>query len=484
MTEGAEVKRRTAIAIVWMVVATSWGSLASFAIFAIQARLLDPFILGVFNLSQILFQLTATLVTSGFMDAVIQRRNLEDGLLDTVFWANLGLGSAAGVLIFALAGIYGFVLGVPDVVAPLRVLALCLPIEVLSAVHLALCLRNFGHRLIAVRTFATTIIGGSVAVGAALQGLGIWSLVLQAVITSILNAGLAWRAARWRPRWRFSWNHLSSVLPYCGAVMTTKVLWMMLTRVPDIVIGHFWGAAGVGIYRMGWRLIEMISNSILTPLGSVAMSTFSAISHDKQQLTSAYLRMLNVASIVIFPLLMGSGYLARDFVVLLFGPKWVDSTAIVQVLALMAVPQVLNCFVGPALSAVASMRNLTLVALIQVVLTSALILMAAPIGVIAICWAYVARTYLTVPIQQAALKRVIGVSVWQCFGEILVPALATLIMLGVLYGAETFQAFARANAFVRIPSAVSLGCVVYVIVLFLLDKRSVLAFGKLLFKTR
>lgn len=474
------LKRRTATAVTWMVIATSWGSLASFAIFAVQARLLDPYVLGVFNLAQIVFQVTATMIASGFMDTVIQRRDLSEDLLNTAFWANLALGILGALVVLVGAELYGSVLAVPEVAAPLRWLALCLPLEVLSSIHLALCLRNFDHRVVAIRTFASTLIGGGLAIGAAYYGFGIWSLVLQVWATSSVNSVLAWRAADWTPQMRFSQRHFISILPYCSAVLTTKVLWLLLTRIPEIVIARFWGAHDVGVYRMGWRLIELISNSILTPLGSVAMSTFSSLNHDRPQLISAYLRLLNGAALLVFPLIFGCGYLAEEFILVMFGPKWVSSASVVQILALMAIPQVLNCFVGPALSATASIRNLTGIAVAQVTVALVFSLLMAPFGPTAVCAAHVARTYVTLPIQQFALRRSVGVGIRDCLIQIRSPAVATVAMLCVLQATRNAATSVEENAIFTILLPVFIGAVAYITTLLIIDRRLVLHYKNLL----
>ena len=462
-----------------MVVANSWGMIASFVAFAVQARLLDPFVFGVFALAQIAFQITATLIASGYNDVIIQRRDLGDDLLSTIFWANLGCGCIGATFLFASASLYAVAVGVPDVSEPLRWLAMALPIEALSTVHLALSLRNFGHKVVAIRTFASTLIAGGLAIVAALVGMGIWSLIIQVWVTSFLNAALAWRAISWAPQLTFSKALFKSILPFCGAVMVTKSLWIVLTRIPEIVIANFVGAAAVGSYRMAWRLIELISNSVLVPLGSVALSTFSSLSDNQPKMNSAYLQLLNAAGIVMFPLMFGCAFLAEELIGVLFGVKWIESAPILQILALMAVPQVLNCFVGPVLSAAGSMRRLSSVAIVQVATTIIVMVLMGPLGLIAICAGYVARAFLTLPIQQIALKSSVGIKFFDCLKHILVPLSSSLIMIGILYSADLKALLPQEDMVHRIGASIALGAITYLLALVLLDRRSILSYLRL-----
>jgi len=157
--EHEALKRRTLGSVLWMVAASSWASVASFVTFAILARLLDPFTFGTFSLAQSVFLIVTTLITSGVNDVIIQRRDLTEELADTLFWTNVGLGLLGAAVVWISADHYAQVMKVPEAASPLRLLALAIPLEVLATVHLARSLRVFAHKVVAFRTFASTLIG-------------------------------------------------------------------------------------------------------------------------------------------------------------------------------------------------------------------------------------------------------------------------------------------------------------------------------------
>src|SRR3546814_13149644 len=75
----------------------------------------------------------------------------------------------------------------PDIALPLAVMSLTLPISSFGATHMALRLREFGHRTTALRSVAGGLIGGTAAVIAAFAGFGLWSLVIQRLLTEIVG---------------------------------------------------------------------------------------------------------------------------------------------------------------------------------------------------------------------------------------------------------------------------------------------------------
>src|SRR3546814_16135182 len=70
---------------------------------------------------------------------------------------------------------------------------------------MALRLREFGHRTTALRSVVGGLIGGTAAVVAAFAGLGLWSLVIQRLVTEIVGLVLSRASYDWKPGWQFDW---------------------------------------------------------------------------------------------------------------------------------------------------------------------------------------------------------------------------------------------------------------------------------------
>src|SRR3546814_11655784 len=87
----------------------------------------------------------------------------------------------------------------------------------------------------------------------------------------------------------------------------------------------------------------------------------------------------------------------------------------------MALPFTLNQFASPSLGALGASRSLLVISLSQLGLTALFTFLAAPYGLFAVAWAYVARAYLTLPLQVILLKRAPGIGfgrTWAAIWEI------------------------------------------------------------------
>jgi O-antigen/teichoic acid export membrane protein len=430
-TQGAppDLKEKTGASILWMIARTGSDFLLSFAIFALLARTLGPAAFGAFALAVAFAEFGRILPNTGLVSAISRSRQVTPTMADTIFWATLGLSLALAALIAVLARPLAAALGAPQIAPLLTALGLLLPISATGATHIALMLREFGHRVMASRSVVSNLAGGAAALAAAWSGWGAWSLVVQRAVTEATGTVMVWQAYRWRPGRRFSGDLLREVAGFSGSMTVTSLLYTALVRLQDLVVGRMIGVAAVGVYRTAWRTVDLISQAAILPFSQVSLPVLARLQDDLPSFGKAYLRIVRVSSALALPAIVGFAALAPDAITLVFGERWAGSAGIARILGLMGVPFILNYFAGPALAAVNRSGALAWIAALQVALTAGLTILAAPFGLEAIAWAYVIRSYLTLPAQMWALKRYTGVP----YGPVLraiAPALVTSAAMG------------------------------------------------------
>jgi O-antigen/teichoic acid export membrane protein len=430
-TEGVppDLKQKTASSILWMIARTGSDFLLSFAIFALLARTLGPAAFGAFALAVAFAEFGRILPNTGLVSAISRAKQVTPTMADTIFWGTLGISLLLALVIAAVARPLATVFGAPQVAPLLTALGFILPISAAGATHIALMLREFGHRAMASRSVVSNLAGGAAALAAAWSGWGAWSLVVQRAVTEAAGAVMAWQVFRWRPGRRYSGAVLREVAGFSGSMTVTSLLYTALVRLQDLVVGRMIGVAAVGVYRTAWRTVDLISQAAILPFSQVSLPVLARLQDDLPAFNKAYLRIVRVSSAIALPAIIGFAALAPDAIALVFGERWAAAAGIARILGLMAVPFTLNYFAGPALAAVNRSGTLAWIAALQVALTAVLSVLAAPYGLQAIAAAYVARAYLTLPVQMHALRRHTGI----LYGPVLqaiAPALVTSVAMG------------------------------------------------------
>jgi len=464
MAQSPRLARRATASVFWSFLRFGSDQVFNFVVFVVMARLLSTADFGLFVVAFVYAEVGKIIASGGLVSCLYRAPEVTPKLADTIFWSNLGLAS-----VFALGGLVlqqpiAEALGRPEGGSVVAVLGFVVPITALGASHMSRNLREFGHKSLALRSMLSGLIGGGLAVIAALNGFGVWSLVVQRYAAETINTLVAWRAFRWLPGFNFSMATLCAQLPLGGNVALSQLVILFISRTQDLIISHALGAGAVGVYRTAWKSTELIAQGTITPFSTVALPTLAKLQAEPDAFRRAYLRIVAISGAISFPCIVGFGLLASDLIPLIYGAKWAPSIPVAQVLTFLVVPYALNFFADPALTALGRSGVIVRLAAVQLVGTVVFCSLAAPFGLRAIAIAYVVRSYLTLALQLWLFQRSTGVVATKVLKSILPQVIAAAAMAGAVFAFST-QREAFANGWLYVVCAVLLGAAVYMPVL-------------------
>jgi O-antigen/teichoic acid export membrane protein len=312
---------------------------------AILARLLTPADFGVVALALVFMSFMETLQDLGLTQALIVSSPAEEpARAQTTFIWTVTIGGLLAIAVSALAPLIAEFFGHAELRAIVPVLAVSFFIESLGATHDSLVRKRLDYR---IRTFAEgadVLTRAATGVALALAGFGVWSLVLGYLIGTTARTATLWALVSFRPRLRFSGEHLGS-LTRLGGVLTLVDVGVALGQNLDyLFVGRVLGAASLGLYTIGFRLPELLIMNIAVVAANVLFPAFSALEEERRE--SGFLLSLRYLSAIVFPLGLGLTLLAKPLVLVIFGAQWYHSIAVTQVLAAYAVFSTLNIPAG------------------------------------------------------------------------------------------------------------------------------------------
>lgn len=471
MTVEASLSRRAAAAVGWSMVRFGGDQVFAFVVFAALAHRLDPAAFGVFVVGLAVAEVGKIVAQGGLVSSLYRAGEITPRLADTVFWANLAMAFLFAGCTFFASGPLATVLGAAGAAPVIAALGFVVPVSAAGATHMSRTLRAFGHRALAARSLAAGLIGGALALATAEAGWGVWALVVQRFASEAIGTLVAWHAFRWRPGLAFSWTTLRAQWRLGASIAGSQLLLVGLNRVQDAILGHALGMGAVGAYRTAWKMIEVVAQGAITPFSTVAVPALARLKHDMAAFRSAYVRLVATSAAIAFPAIAGIGVLAGDLVPLLFGPQWGQSVPVLRILCLLAPPFALNLFADPALTVLGRAGTIARLAAVQLALTLAFCIVAAPHGLTWFAAAYVARAYVTLALQMAMLQRAAGVRA-RAVLEGIAPALggAGVMALAVAASARALPPMTgiAAARLARVALLVGEGAAVYAVVLLFL----------------
>ena len=269
-----KLKRKTRRSIVWTVAEAAAEQIFSFLIFVLMARVLPKAELGTLAIAFVVVEVGKIAANVAVIQRIARPKSLAPRELDTIFWTNIALTAAYCITVVAFAGLVAGSFNAPKLESVMRWMTLPLMLGALGNTHMALRLREFGHRLLAVRTFFAALFGGLAAVILLMMGAGIWAFVVQRAVREAVASLFAWRAFDWHPRLRFDVHQAKSDLRFGGNLAGSHLVSYLTLRAQDLLIGRFRGAVDLSTYRVAWRPTEMLGPGIVSTFANVASIIF------------------------------------------------------------------------------------------------------------------------------------------------------------------------------------------------------------------
>jgi PST family polysaccharide transporter len=302
-------------------------------IIAVLARLLSPSDFGVVAMTMGVLSVGIVFRDLGLASATIQRQDLTNSQVNTLFWVNLGFGAAATLLFWAAAPLVAAFFSDARLVGVTHVLSFSFVLGAVAAQHGALLTRHLRFGTNAKIQIAATLLSGVVAVLMAKAGYGYWALVLQTIASDVFTALFVWACSDWRPGWPAYDPTVKGMLSYGSYMVGFGLLCYAALNASVLLLGRYWGAHLLGQYNRADILSRTLLGYISQPLGSVASPALSRLQGEQALYNRYYLRCIEIMSALSFPLGAACLVLAPDLVRVVLGPQWEQAGTLMRYLA-------------------------------------------------------------------------------------------------------------------------------------------------------
>lgn len=294
----------------------------SFLVSIVLARLLAPEDYGVIALVTVFTSILQVFVDSGLGTALVQKKNADEADFSSVFYFNvlvcLTLYAGMFVAAPAIAKFYDNPIYVPLV----RVLSLTLVISGLKNIQQAYVYRHMIFKRFFFSTLGGTIASAILGIVMAYAGFGVWALAAQYVSNTAIDTLILWITVPWRPKKKFSWTKLKSLLSYGWKLLVSALLDTGYTSLWNLLIGKVYSSADLSFYDQGSKYPKAIIGTISNSIDSVLLPTMSIVQDDRAQIKSMTRRSIVTSVYVMAPLMMGLAGCAEPLVSLILTDKW------------------------------------------------------------------------------------------------------------------------------------------------------------------
>lgn len=326
------LKQKTFRGVIWSAVERFSTQGVQFLFGILLARLLTPNDYGMIAMLTIFMAVSQTFIDSGFGNALIRKPDRNENDKATVFFFNIFMAAACYGVIFLAAPFIAKFYNMPQLAVILRVLAINLIIQAFGSIQRLNLTIDLNFKTLAKVSFSGAIVGGTAGLICAYNGFGVWSLVVQQMTTMITRVSLFWILVHWRPKCFFNKTSFKNMFGFGSKLLASGLLNTLYDNVYDLIIGKVFAAATLGNYTRASHFANFPSSNVTGIFQRVTYPVLSKIQDDHEKLRKGYLKFLNIATLVIFPLMIGLAALAKPFILFVLTDKWIEVILILQII--------------------------------------------------------------------------------------------------------------------------------------------------------
>ena len=427
------LKQKTTKGLFWSSVERFSNQGVSFIFSIILARILAPRDFGIVAMIGIFFAVAQSFVDSGFSNALVRKTDRREEDLSTCFYFNIGVGIVAYIVLFLIAPFIADFYNQPILSPIIRITGLGVVLNSLCVVQQALFTIRIDFKSQAKVTLSATIISGIVGVVLAYLEYGVWALVWQGVVMSLVRMGLLWLMSKWRPKASFSKDSFHYLFGYGSKILASGLLDTIYNNIYPIVIGKFYSPAQLGNYSRALSFAQLPSSNITGILQRVTFPVLSTIQDDIPRLQTNYRRLLKLSAFIVFPLMMGLAAVAFPLIRVVLTPKWEGCSLYLQIIcfALMWYPiHAINL----NLLQVKGRSDLFLrLEIIKKIVGVCIMCITIPLGITAMCIGMVASSLISLFINTFYTGKLIDIGYLKQMRDLLPVLINSLLMGSVVY---------------------------------------------------
>jgi O-antigen/teichoic acid export membrane protein len=428
----ADLGVRTARGGAVTVVSHSLRFVLTIAATSVMARLLSPTDYGLIGMVAFFTNFVAMFKDLGLSVATIQKSEVNNDQVSTLFWFNVALSIAITLLTVALSPLIAWFYGDPRLTAITAVTAFGFVIGGLTVQHEALLRRQMRFFALVATFLVATIVGYIVGIFMAWRGFSYWALVCSQLALLTVNTIGLWIVCRWRPGLPKRNSGVRSMIAFGRNFTGFSIINYFSRNLDNVLLGRFWGPNELGLYNRAYQLMTLPIDQINEPITSVAIPALSRINDAAERYRQAYLRMLEKIAMLTMPAVAFMMATSDWIVDVVLGPQWSATSRIFLLLGITGMFQPIANTSGWLFLTQGRSRDMFHWGLISGPLTVGSIVLGLPWGAVGVATSYaLTRVFLTDPLLFWFVGRKGPVRTRDVYRTIAPFTLASLAALGV-----------------------------------------------------
>lgn len=375
------MSKKVVNAILWSLNTRLSMKIVEFITQLILARLLLPKDFGLIAIVMIFIAFGRAISTAGLQQALIQKKEID--IIDecSVFYFNIFVGAICTTIIFLSSGIISSYYDEKSLDIIIKIISFWFILNSLNVIQDAILSRQLNFKLKFQANLLSVFFASIISISLALIGFGVFSLVVQIMLTQLFKSIILWRLSTWRPKIIFNWIKLKSLLSFGLPVLISSIFTGFRINIFSIIIGKSYSTAQLGFYSRANQLQNITSKTFTTSLQNVLFPVFSKVQDDIILLKKGLKKSLKYLFCLLTPLMIFFIINAEEIIIVLLTDKWISSAPYLRLLSFLGILFPLQMMNLNVLKAIKMAKTFLYMTLIWDVLSIFSAIITSPFGI-------------------------------------------------------------------------------------------------------
>ena len=397
----------------------------------VLAKLLGPENFGIVGLATLYTMISFLVLDQGFTQALIQRREVSADEIGATCTLNLLLAGVAAAVTLIVAGPVASFFRTPELEAVLRVLSIGLLVKGASATARTMLVRELRFKTVIIVDVSGLLVGGILGVALAVTTGSYWALVAQQLAIDLIAGAGAFAAAGRLPM-RRSLRALRPMLPFSRNALGAQLLKFGRTNADNLVVGKALGTVALGQYQLAFRLLSMPLQLFGQAVSQVAFPVITRVQDDRATMARYWLLVARAQSLLIVPLMLSAACVTPVLIDAVFGAQWAPASDVAQILAIVAIEQVIFSLVSATWLACGKATWEFRFGLATTVLATIGFVVGANYGIVGVAFGHLIANLCLLPLKLALTARVLEIEA-RVIVRALLPAAGGAVAFGATF---------------------------------------------------
>lgn len=417
----------------WMSISKLLAQLIRWVVTFVVIRILSPEDYGLMAMSDVVVSFFALFATIGLASALVQVRSFTQTQIQELFGLLLAVNLALAIAVVLVTPYAAAFYNEERLIHVLYALQIGFLITAFETLPSALMNREMRFKALSLIDLGAAVTSAMVTLTLALNGVGVWSLVIGYLTEMALRAALKFAMQPIKVWPKFAFKESLPLLKFGGMMTVGTLVWFLFISMDMAIGGRLWTTETLGIYAVAMQ-ISQIPLSKLTPmLKQVAFPAYSNILHQGDTIGPYFLKASGLAMFLTFPVFFGMASTAHSYVPLLLGEKWLAVILPATLIPLTLPFRVAQELIDPAMEARGDPRGVVINWIFALVIVGPSLYIGAKYwGLEGLCWAWIISFPIAFLFSARRACRVLDVKMRNYLSTVARPLFCAAVMFGTI----------------------------------------------------